>query len=263
MEYYIVPRLSDGLGNRLFQYAVALGLSKKWNRPIKFIRSYIIPTNHGDSNDFLKLFPDVPVEDTIENPVVLSHTAGTFVHVAFSNEAPPNNILLIDYRQNPTYFQDILIQPSWGLNPLSNLEGSWMIHFRQGDYNNLPHHSVNLIKYYRRCLLALAEKTRLHVFSDEPERCVELLECVLDGRNFNVSWSKEKVDVKALYEMSFCTGGAITANSTFSWWGAYFARARALADNKTFQSFYPTSWGVGLPNSREIVPSWGEVVDTN
>jgi guanylate kinase len=40
MEYAVVPRLSDGLGNRLFQYAVALGLAKKWNRPVKFVKAF-------------------------------------------------------------------------------------------------------------------------------------------------------------------------------------------------------------------------------
>jgi hypothetical protein len=263
MEYYIVPRLSDGLGNKLFQYAAALGLSKKWNRPIKFIRSYIVPTNHGDSTNFLKLFPDIPVEDTIDNPMILSQTGNHFNYTAFSNEAPQNNVVIIDYRQNPLYFKDVSIEPSWGLNQLPALEGCWMIHFRQGDYNKLPQYSVDLVKYYRRCILALPDKARIHVFSDEPEKCTELLETVLDGKDLIVSWSTEKLDVNALYEMSCCTGGAITANSTFSWWGAYFARARALADNKTFQAFYPNSWGASLPNSAGIIPPWGEAVDIN
>ena len=58
---YVVPRLTDGLGNRLFQYAVALGLAKKWNRTVAFSRDFHLPTNHGDSEDFFKLFPDVPI----------------------------------------------------------------------------------------------------------------------------------------------------------------------------------------------------------
>ena len=134
-----------------------------------------------------------------------------------------------------------------------------MIHFRRGDYDILSQYSVDLTRYYRRCLLAVPEGSKLRVFSDEPERCKDLLESVVDGRAFDISWSSERVDYKALYEMSLCTGGAITANSTFSWWGAYFAKANA---RDGYRAYYPSSWGQ-FPDPAGIVPAWGEVVDTN
>jgi hypothetical protein len=260
MEYAVVPRLSDGLGNRLFQYAVALGLAKKWNRSVKFVRAFMLPTTHGDYNNFLKLFPDVPVEDNLEAPTVLSHSDSPFKYNEFSEVGPSAHTLLIEYRQNPRYFEGISINPVWPFVNGESALGSWMIHFRRGDYDKLPQYSVDLTKYYRRCLLAVPEGSRLRVFSDEPERCHELLETVLDGRNFEISWSTETLDIKALYEMSYCTGGAITANSTFSWWGAYFARARG---NVSFQAFYPKFWGAGLADPAGIVPAWGQTVDVN
>ena len=260
MEYYVVPRLSDGLGNRLFQYAVALGLAKKWGRSVRFSRSFMQPTNHGDSEDFLKLFPDVPIIDGPETPKILSHSAGDlFNFIEFDKEAPLSHVVLIDYRHNPLYFTNITVEPKWSLAAAKYEEGSWMIHFRRGDYDKLPQYSVDLTRYYRRCLLAVPEGSSLRVFSDEPDKCKNLLESVLDGREYRVSWSTETVDYKALYEMSLCTGGAITANSTFSWWGAYFAAARA---GPHFQAFYPKTWGAGLPGASSVVPSWGECVET-
>ena len=259
MEHFILPRLSDGLGNRLFQYAVALGLSKKWSRPLRFAKTYIVPTNHGDYTDFLKLFPDVVIEDTIENPTFITNNeANLFEHIPFPEVAPHSHVVLIEYRHNPKYFSDIEINPIWNLPPLTHLDGAWMIHFRRGDYDKLPQYCIDLLRYYRRCLLAIPEGSRLHVFSDEPIRCIDYLEDVIDGKNFIVSWSKETNDIKALHEMSYCTGGAITGNSTFSWWGTYFAKQRSKGH---FQSFYPRFWGQSLPSAISAVPKWGECVD--
>jgi len=259
MNYYVVPRLSDGLGNRLFQYAVAVGLAKKWNRQVRFVKSFMVPTIHGDYMDFLKLFPDVPVEETLENPTILSSpNADTFNYREFPEDPPSNHVLLIDYRQNPCYFQKIVLNPVWNLEPSTGLDGSWMIHFRRGDYDTLKHYSINLLKYYRRCILAVPEGAHLRVFSDEPAKCKDLLEDIIGDRDIITSWSTAKTDITALHEMSHCTGGAITANSTFSWWGAYFAKERAP---KTFQAFYPSSWGEGLPNPIGAVPLWGDCVD--
>ena len=257
-DWAVVPRMSDGLGNRLFQYAVALGLAKKWNRPVRFSRAYMVASNHGDPEDFLKLFPDVPVDD-VTDPVILTQAgADLFVYREFP-EAPPGNVVLIDSRQNPAYFAKVVVEPVWPSIPVPDLSGSWMIHFRRGDYDILSHYFVDLTRYYRRCLLAVPEGSSLRVFSDEPGKCKDFLESVMDGREYRVSWSTETVDYKALHEMSLCTGGAITANSTFSWWGAYFAKARA---GPRFQAFYPKSWGPGLPEATGVVPPWGEYVDT-
>jgi hypothetical protein len=262
---YVVPRLTDGLGNRLFQYAVALGLAKKWGRVVAFSRDFLLPTNHGDSEDFFKLFPDVPFINGPTAPKIL----GVSINLIFSfvdfEDAPPTDVVIVGHIQSPQYFEGVHIRPAWPLVP-REVTGAWMIHFRRGDYDILTQYSVDLTRYYRRCLLAVPEGSKLRVFSDEPERCKDLLESVVDGRRFDISWSAETVDYKALYEMSLCTGGAITANSTFSWWGAYFAKANAETKANTnaqdgYRAYYPSSWG-SFPDPSGIVPAWGEVVET-
>lgn len=259
---YVVPRLTDGLGNRLFQYAVALGLAKKWNRIVAFSRDFFLPTNHGNSEDFFKLFPDVPIISGPTEPKILAVSINLVFSFVDFEDAPPTDVVVSGHIHNPQYFENVNVRPTWHLAPRDDLTGAWMIHFRRGDYDILPHHQVDLTRYYRRCLLAVPEGSKLRVFSDEPERCKDLLDSVVDGRHFDISWSAETVDYKALYEMSLCTGGAITANSTFSWWGAYFSRQRALANAyEKYKAYYPSSWG-NFPDPAGIVPPWGEVVDT-
>jgi hypothetical protein len=219
----------------------------------------MLPVNHGNYIDFLKLFPDIIIEDDIENPsFIINNKENIFEYTVFPDIAPSSHTVLLDYRHNPKYFSDIQINPVWNLPPLTHLDGTWMIHFRRGDYEKLPQYSIDLLRYYRRCIMAVPEGSHLHVFSDEPLKCIEYLDDLMDGKKFIVSWSKEINDIRALHEMSYCTGGAITANSTFSWWGAYFAKQRAKTH---FQAFYPSSWGHDFPSSRCIVPKWGDCVD--
>jgi hypothetical protein len=107
-----------------------------------------------------------------------------------------------------------------------------------------------------KCIYDLKNKgiTKVRVFSDEPELCTDMI----DGFDLELTWSREKIDVVALYEMSLCLGGAITANSTFSWWGAYFAKQRATELGIPYTAYYPSRYGAeGTADSSGIVPDWG------
>jgi hypothetical protein len=63
--------------------------------------------------------------------------------------------------------------------------------------------------------------------------------------------------------MSHCLGGFITANSTFSWWGAFFAKRRATDIGHKMDAFYPKTWGQGLPDPTDLIPPWGNAVNLN
>ena len=273
---YIIPNLGGGIGNRLFEYAAAAGLASKWGCKVAFSPTSTHANSHGRPTTIFDLFPTVPVEDFSEKKTVdFQEKEGyLFKYIPFA-DTPPVDIdalILKGYFQSPLYFPEEGIHPDWdsalgsegrniveqraGLTDPATKERTWFIHFRLGDYRVLPQHQVDLTHYYMKCLYAVPNGSRLHCFSDEPHLCKEFLEAITQGRNLEITWSRSVADIEALYEMSLCRAGAIVANSTFSWWGAYFAKR----DSKNFQAFYPAVWGSELPPAFDIVPSWGERV---
>ena len=273
---YIIPNLGGGIGNRLFEYAAAAGLAERWGWKVAFAPTYTHANSHGRPTTIFDLFPSVPIEDIGGTRVqeFLEKEGDLFTFVPFTVKPPADisAVVLKGYFQTPLYFPKTGITPDWvsalGPEGMSIVEKranltdpavrakTWFIHFRQGDYRVLPHHQEDLTRYYMKCLYAVPNGSKLHCFSDEPDRCKEFLTAIVEGRNLEITWSKSVADIEALYEMSLCQAGAIVANSTFSWWGAYFARA----SNDKFQAFYPAAWGAGLPPPLDVVPSWGEKV---
>ena len=74
-------------------------------------------------------------------------------------------------------------------------------------------------------------------------------------KNIRLGMAVTNSDLESLYEMSLCLGGTITANSTFSWWGAWFAHAAGAA-----WATYPSSMGQGQPEPVDLFPEWGDVI---
>jgi hypothetical protein len=95
------------------------------------------------------------------------------------------------------------------------------------------------------------------LFSDEPDLCKDWISNEVTSRGLSFIVCEELTEVEPLWLMSKCLGGAIVANSTYSWWGAYFAKQNAT---KSFPAFFPDVWGKGLPPAHDVVPSWGTAV---
>jgi hypothetical protein len=181
------------------------------------------------------------------------------------------NVKLQGYWQSYEYCNQAYLVPDWNhalkgltseilegaaLTDLDSQKKTWMIHFRHGDYRFTPEHHVPLSKYYTKCIYDIPAGSRLHVFSDEPQLCKEFVESVVEGRGLTVTVSSQTRDICALYEMSHCLGGLIVANSSFSWWGAYFARRRARNVGHTMKVYYPGVWGA-FPPPTDLIPEWG------
>ena len=178
-KVWVASKLQCGLGNRLFQLAVAHKMSLEWSVPLVFAMPYCSPSEHGDFNTIFKLFPNVPKVWKAEADLSLEQTQ-PFEHVLLPPSPPASRTLLRGFWQVADYVLDSFI-PSWDLVPDRDaLLDKWklstdlqrsktaFLHVRLGDYKVLPHHQVNLLGYFAQTLESFPDDTRFLVFSDSP-----------------------------------------------------------------------------------------------
>jgi hypothetical protein len=100
----------------------------------------------------------------------------------------------------------------------------YFVHIRRGDYTHWPSRSAPAVlssAWYLAQMKRIKDQNQnahFFIFSDDLPYVNEML----DGtNNIIVSKGNELTDLAA---MSLCHGGGILSASTFSWWGAYYAR---------------------------------------
>ncbi|NLV29796.1 MAG: alpha-1,2-fucosyltransferase [Acidobacteria bacterium] len=130
------------------------------------------------------------------------------------------------------------------------------VHIRHGDnaYGYSPQHGVLPPDYYARAIDDLARAVpdpRFFVFSDDPEWARENVRP--GGDTTYVDGNGDERNYEDLRLMGRCRHH-ITANSTFSWWGAWLGRRpgqRVYAPGRYFMhlevpigGYYPESWNI-------------------
>lgn len=144
---------------------------------------------------------------------------------------------------------------------LSGVKKPISIHFRIGDYvKNLAMHPVlstdyyiNCIKYLKSVLPDLEEHYYLLVFGEicDNEKISQAIEAIKAIYNIEIVICDYAIpDYEQLLLMSL-TSHNIIANSTFSWWGAYF--------NNNIDKIvcYPSIWNGSASNVNDLFPeSW-------
>ena len=262
-NHWVASRLSDGLGNRLFQLAAAHKASKRWSLPLVFAMPYCRPAAHGSFKSIFNMFPDIPKLWKAEPLINIDQDPGTvFTYNPLPETAITDSILLRGSWIAANYV-DPEFRPSWssavsdgdvllarhGLGSLEDRAKTVFLHIRLGDYLILPHHQVNLLPFYARAMASFPEDSRFLIFSDEPEKVQ-----VMPG------WTmvQEPDEVRALFLMAHCSLGAITANSTFSWWGAFFGRQIAGDQHLTIM---PSKWMASGENTTDVYPPWAKILN--
>ena len=251
--------LQGGLGNQLFQYAAGVYLKSR-GLAVSFVTSLIDNPPPGTTKrtvGIADLISDSTGVMRIPRYNDLWLPIGARLGLGVNETSGHDWELLKTRKMFPTgvkgYFQDPrLVELVW-----EDLKGEFFkharwknlvsepnedricVHIRRGDYKHLSNHGVLGVEYYERCFRAASSSapidSKIIVISDAPEEALDLLRKVevVKNRELTVDESNsEWGDFSALSTSRF----VITANSSFSWWGA------TIAASKGAQVFGPSPW---------------------
>jgi hypothetical protein len=238
--------LQGGLGNQLFQIFTTIAYAIK--NKSKFLFSDTYDLNHGSTHrhtywsTFLSSLRPFLVhinQDTIHNCLLIKEHSFSYSELPQSH-SPEQSKMLVGYFQSPKYFDlyketifkmiklEIHKKDIYNKYPL-DYENTISLHFRLGDYKKLQdYHPIMTLDYYERAISYIlkftGEKTKVLYFCedediDDVQHTINMLEI-----KFNLDFTRGGHvldDWQQMLQMSLCKYNVI-ANSTFSWWGAYF-----------------------------------------
>jgi hypothetical protein len=255
---YVTAKLTSGLGNRFFQVAAMLGYAEQYGHTPVFIKEWIESCSHPGPKSITDFFPEIPVLQVVGTGAwhtITMPDSDAFRYVSLEN--CEKNVKLCGYFQSELYFPKKNITPECISNkgvvvPL----GTAFMHVRRGDYLHPfnRHHYVDLDSYYRTALSLFPTDCMILVVSDDIPWCRDELPRrygdIVGAHRWMLA-GETTSDYHSLSLMSQCTAGGICANSTFSWWGAYFI------ENPDKIVTMPSMWGrPPLPPAVDIWPSW-------
>ena len=242
----ITCNLMGGLGNQLFQIFATISYSIKYSIDFRFLNTEVLINNtnrHTYWNSFFsKLIPFLVTELPHVNVINQGGVEYKELNIC---DMIDSNIMLDGYFQSYKYFQENyslickIINIDYMKNDLleklnvsyDDLNSNISMHFRIGDYKNLQqYHPLATYNYYEKSLLYIQtiepsiKFTILYFCEDVDVDDVNIMINRLSDRysNYNfVRGMNTLEDWQQLVLMSCCRHNII-ANSSFSWWGAYF-----------------------------------------
>ena len=242
----IFIQLMGGLGNQLFQYAAGFLQKKVSNGNLYFIKA----NNSHDSNDYRTIF-------NLEQSDVPEHFKVLYQEDGFALWYPVEyiSVLFYGYFQNYTVLKCIL--PEFKEVLLESLQvqresmakkynvqsNSGFIHVRRGDYllKSEIHH-VQDISYYISAIELLPNVKKWYIFSDD----ITWVKTQKVFQNLDAIYITENDPILCIALMTLIHDGAIIANSTFSWWGAYLAGSNTIYPkrwiNNSTPDLFPEIW---------------------
>ena len=233
----ITCNIIGGLGNQLFQIFATISFALKHKQVFCFTYKTMTGKRQMYWDNFLStltLFTNARMMTNVL-PIPESSYYSTI----------PNsyqNIMLTGYFQNPAYFKEyyepicrmirIDAQKEKIKETLSqfNFDNSISMHFRQGDYLLLPdHYKILTFDYYKKSLDYIKERKRekhtVLYFCEDPNlpQVIDIIKQLKEVYPL-VEFTRAPSDLEDWQQllMMSCCQHNIIANSTFSWWGAYF-----------------------------------------
>ena len=286
----IIIKIAGGLGNQMFEYASAWALSKRLQQPLVLfvnekekdrpfrlkqlklsVKSILRPEQMSFA---LKVLINKQVKSLFkrlhksnyrfEDWLYFRQLNDKFQEDFFTVDAP--NIFLDGYFQCESYFRDCRTElveqfkPSYEIEPVCKqvLEqikscNSVAVHVRRGDFQQSSHRFHYLLTgdYYRRAIAYMKERLEDPQFFWFSEDFDWIQENFGNKKEFHfVKTKTANSDIDDIMLMKNCNH-IITANSSFSWWGAWlneYDDAIRIVPDKEFmpEGSIPETW-VKLP----------------
>jgi hypothetical protein len=271
--------LMGGLGNQLFQIFAVIGYSlhnrtpfffedkemsigwrkkKYWETLLSSLKLYLKPTAKNlnavwrENHFHYAKIPYLGMQDT--------KLLGYFQSYKYFDEYKKEIFELIDLKAKKESVRQKI--------NLADEENTVSIHFRIGDYKTLQaHHPILSLKYYETALYLLMNQSGkrdwnvLYVCEEEDIDMVNAkIKKLREGfpkMTFTKLDGAQLDDWEQMLAMSICRH-QIIANSTFSWFGAYFNT------HPTKLVYYPNIWfgpAQGTKNLNDLCPDeWQKII---
>ena len=237
----IIPITLGGLGNQMFNMAAGYIAHRHTGSPLYICRLLADENVHNTSlHDYRKsvfkylgkhiqyTHKDIDITATLNGFSYDIQILPKAFQEWHPEEVKPNTIMSSYYQYYPAIqrfeheIRDIYIR---GLGEIRskfpNYSKSAFLHVRRGDYLKYSDiHYIQPISYYEKALQRLMSMKQVHqilVFSDD----IEWVQSQDFFKNPLMKIMNLEDELDTLACMSLCKGGAICANSTFSWWGAF------------------------------------------
>ena len=266
--------LQGGLGNQLFQIFTTIALSLKTNQSFFFINKYKLTSDTAAENGVTVRYSYWDTFLSNLKPFVKDQDKLPKLELCFKEQSfnyDPSiliNLLnnqqrvkmLVGYFQSSKYFdvyKDKIFQLLKIVNKQLimkvlyenkiNFDNTISLHFRLGDYNKFPEiYPILTAEYYIKAINYILgqtsqpkQKRNILYFCEESD-LTEVLQIIIHLQQVFTELTFERVDNtltdwQQMLLMSLCKDNVI-ANSTFSWWAAYFN------PNPCKTVCYPDTW---------------------
>jgi hypothetical protein len=235
--------LMGGLGNYMFQVAVAYAYSKRYNKSLGFNCQESSGVHQHVTTYDNNIFKDIDLycSYALNNRRQFNEDGFHYQEIP---DYPNKDILFYGYFQSEKYFKDYEddlremfmsydIEVDEDIQEVLNNKNTCSIHVRRGDYLNLPdHHPTQSMNYYMKAIKKMPKDSVFLIFYDDITWCKENFPDLPEKFRF----MEGNKDYEDLYLMSHCKNNII-CNSTFSWWGAWLndnSKKIVVAPNKWF-----------------------------
>jgi hypothetical protein len=256
-----------GLGNQLFQIFTVISYAIKYKHMFKFINTKELDFGSTKRKTYWETFlfklSGFLIDQYPSFDIIYREQGFTFHEFPYDYLKNNNNvnIMLHGYFQSYKYFQenfdiicrmlniaekrlDILEEVVDKYHSMQFLEKSVSMHFRLGDYKKIPdYHPIMSTEYYKNAIQHIINHLDytpnvLYFCEDEDVECVNETIQLLKNEFPTIEFERATNTLDDWQQMLLmsCCNHNIIANSSFSWWGAYFNV------NPTKIVCYPSVW---------------------